>query len=68
MHYLVKYGYYGNIEDIKQLLDPLLSLLDGRNDKPYPKVEGTLFFSSQKHYIFVDVGEEPHPQYRVSQS
>ena len=43
MHYLVKYGYYGDIEDIKKLLVPLLSLLDGRNDKPYPIVKGTVF-------------------------
>ena len=42
MHYLVKYGYYGDIEDIKKLLVPLLSLLDGRNDKPYPIVKGTV--------------------------
>ena len=42
MHYLVKYGYYGDIEDIKKLLVPLLSLLDGRNDKPYPVVKGTV--------------------------
>ena len=41
VHYLVKYGYYGHIEDIKKLLVPLLSLLDGRNDKPYPIVKGT---------------------------
>ena len=37
---LVKFGHYGNIDDMKQLLDPMLSLLNGRNDKPYPNVEG----------------------------
>lgn len=37
LHYLVMYGYYGNTDDIKQLLTPLLDLLDGRNDKPYPR-------------------------------
>jgi len=37
VHYLVKYGYYGNTEDIKHLLGPLLDLLDGTNDKPYPR-------------------------------
>ena len=36
VHYLVKFGYYGELEDIKSLLGPMLSLLDGRNDKPYP--------------------------------
>ncbi|CAH1800283.1 unnamed protein product [Owenia fusiformis] len=40
VHYLVKYGYYGQTDDIKKLLGPLLSLLDGRNDKPYPVVSG----------------------------
>ena len=33
-HFLVKFGYYGN-EDIKQLLKPLLNLLNGKNDKPF---------------------------------
>ena len=37
VHYLVKYGYYGNTDDIKQLMRPLLDLMDGRNDKPYIK-------------------------------
>ena len=35
VHYLVMYGYYGNTDDIKQLMEPLVDLLDGRNDKPY---------------------------------
>ena len=38
VHYLVKFGYFGDLVDIKILLGPLLSLLDGRNDKPYPNV------------------------------
>ena len=42
VHYLVKYGYYGEMSDIKQLLGPMLSLMDGRNDKLYPKVKGRL--------------------------
>ena len=37
VHYLVKFGYYGDTKDIQLLLQPLLNLLDGRNDKPYPK-------------------------------
>ena len=40
VHYLVRYGYYGEMEDLQKLLDPLLSLLDGRNDKPYPYSTG----------------------------
>lgn len=37
LHYLVRFGYYDRMADIKKLLTPLLSLMDGRNDKPYPK-------------------------------
>ena len=34
-HFLVKFGYYGS-EDIKSLLKPLLNLLNGKLDKPFP--------------------------------
>ena len=40
VHYLVLFGFYDKSEDIKQLLEPLMSLLDGRNDKPYPDCTG----------------------------
>ena len=40
LHYLAKFGYYGDMDDIEQLMIPLLSLLDGRNDKPYPNKDG----------------------------
>ena len=43
VHYMGKFGYYGETKDIKMLLQPLLNLLDGRNDKPYPKGRGNLF-------------------------
>lgn len=33
---LAKFGYYGDAEDIKRLLDPLMKLLDGRTDLPFP--------------------------------
>ena len=33
VHYLVRYGHYANDEAMKELLEPLLSLLDSRNDK-----------------------------------
>ena len=33
----MKFGYYGDTKDVKTLLKPLLNLLDGRNDKPFPK-------------------------------
>ena len=37
LQHLVKFGYYSDIDDVKHLLTPLLSLLDGRHDVPYPK-------------------------------
>nr|KAG5691426.1 hypothetical protein BaRGS_016342 [Batillaria attramentaria] len=39
VYYLVKYSFYKSA-DIKMLLKPLMSLLDGRNDKPSPNVTG----------------------------
>ncbi|XP_077987360.1 inositol 1,4,5-trisphosphate-gated calcium channel ITPR1-like [Glandiceps talaboti] len=36
VHTFAKFGYYGNIDDIVNLLKPMTSLMDGRNDKPYP--------------------------------
>ncbi|XP_062567417.1 inositol 1,4,5-trisphosphate receptor type 3-like isoform X1 [Saccostrea cucullata] len=40
VHYLASFGFYYKPEDIKKLLEPLMSLIDGRNDKPYPNVTG----------------------------
>jgi len=37
LYLLVKYGYYADINDINALIIPLLSLLNGRNDKEFPK-------------------------------
>ena len=36
LYLLVKYGYYANLDDIKDLMPPLVSLLNGMNDKPFP--------------------------------
>ena len=36
LHLFVKYGYYSNLKDIKALMPPLISLLNGVNDKPFP--------------------------------
>ncbi len=35
LHYLVKFGYYGNIRDIQELQKPLINLLNGKNDLPF---------------------------------
>ncbi|XP_071092410.1 inositol 1,4,5-trisphosphate-gated calcium channel ITPR3-like isoform X4 [Haliotis cracherodii] len=37
LYHLVKFGYYLDLEDVLQLLPPLLNLLDGRHDFPFPK-------------------------------
>ncbi len=40
LHYLVKFGYYGNARDIQELQEPLLNLLDGKLDLPFvPEVD-----------------------------
>ena len=35
LYLLVKYGYYANLNDINMLMPPLISLLNGMNDKPF---------------------------------
>ena len=40
LYLLVKYGYYANLNDINALIPSLVSLLDGKNDKPYPGANG----------------------------
>lgn len=45
VHYLVSFGFYYKTEDIAALLEPLMGLLDGRNDKPYPDISGILTYS-----------------------
>lgn len=37
LQHLVKFGYYMDTDDIKQLMGPLLTLLDGRRDVPFPE-------------------------------
>lgn len=36
MYLLVKYGYYAAIDDINALIVPLVSMLNGMNDKLFP--------------------------------
>ena len=36
LYLLVKYGYYSDRHDINALISPLISLLDGKYDKPFP--------------------------------
>ena len=46
LYHLVKFGYYMDAEDVQNLLPPLLNLLDGRHDFPFPKDKdkGTLLY------------------------
>ena len=37
LYLLVKYGYYDDLDDINALIPSLVSLLNGKNDKPFPK-------------------------------
>ncbi|KAH3769464.1 hypothetical protein DPMN_170733 [Dreissena polymorpha] len=40
LQHLVKFGYYSDLDDVRRLLTPLLSQLDGRHDVPFPKDKG----------------------------
>ena len=33
----MKFGYYMDTDDVRQLMGPLLCLLDGRRDVPFPE-------------------------------
>ncbi|XP_074663089.1 inositol 1,4,5-trisphosphate-gated calcium channel ITPR3-like [Tubulanus polymorphus] len=49
LYYLVQFGYYGDVDDVKCLLNPLLNLLDGRHDVPFlPDKEKGYSKDSQK--------------------
>ena len=36
LYLLVEYGYYDDLDDINALITPLVSLLNGKNDKATP--------------------------------
>ena len=42
LYLLVKYGYYDDIRDINELIPPLVSLLNGKNDKPHPEANSAV--------------------------
>lgn len=37
LHFMVRFGYYSNATEIRILLKPLLRLIDGRTDRPFPR-------------------------------
>ena len=53
LYLLVKYGYYADMEDIKVLMPPLISLLNGKNDKPYLEANAseTSKFTNVRMYV-----------------
>ena len=48
LYLLVKYGYYADLGDINVLMPPLISLLNGMNDKPFPNASDELSVSFRK--------------------
>ena len=53
LQHLVKFGYYSDLDDVRHLLTPLLSQLDGRHDVPFPKdkSKGTMCYTSTIHLL-----------------
>ena len=37
---MTTFGFYTDVDEIRQLLEPFLDMLDGRNDMPYPMIAG----------------------------
>lgn len=55
LYLLVKFGYYDDFDDIKELIRPLMSLLEGINDKPFPEAnydESRLFRKVTKNIFY----------------
>ena len=48
LYLLVKYGYYADLKDINVLMPPLISLLNGMNDKPFPNASDEQSISFRK--------------------
>ena len=48
LYLLVKYGYYADLGDINVLMPPLISLLNGMNDKPFPNASDEQSVSFRK--------------------
>ena len=48
---LVKYGYYDDPSDVNDVLKPLIAILDGRSDLPFPKETSTSTYCSHHKYV-----------------
>ena len=53
LYLLVKYGYYANLNDIRALMEPLISLLNGKNDKSHSGANSENFSGFNKVYTHV---------------
>ncbi|KAI0213921.1 Inositol 1,4,5-trisphosphate receptor type 3, partial [Lamellibrachia satsuma] len=62
VHCLVSFGYYGDMDDMKQLLTPLLSLLDGRNDKLYPEAAGVPVMQAVRDHYRAEARFQQSPE------
>ena len=47
LNLLVKYGYYDDPDDVKNVLVPLLDVLNGFTDQPFPDVSGEWLLCAQ---------------------
>ena len=52
---LVKYGYYANLNDIHALMEPLISLLNGKNDKSHSGANSENFSGFNKVHTAVPI-------------
>jgi len=53
---LVKYGHYGSGSSLQQLIEPLMNLLDGKRDLPYPNDHGNLLALCHLTYMESVIG------------
>ena len=53
LYLLVKYGYYANLRDIHALMEPLISLLNGMNDKPFLGASSENVSHCSKVYMYI---------------
>ena len=53
LYLLVKYGYYDDLDDINSLIPSLVSLLNGKNDTPFPNA------NDEQSITYRQVREQP---------
>jgi len=58
---LVNYGFYGSGSSLQQLMEPLMNLLDGTRDLPFPADRGNQLTGVFKYYVAC--GRPNRPRY-----